>query len=91
VPFTDITVDETELRTDDILILSTDGLTELENDEGTILEESNEFSRLLAEANNIEIDDLVDRLATLGESYIGDKALKDDITILAAKVGRLWD
>jgi serine phosphatase RsbU (regulator of sigma subunit) len=91
LPFTDITVDETELRTDDILILSTDGLTELENEEGTVLEESNEFTRLLSEANNIDIDDLVDRLATLGESYIGGKALKDDITILAAKVGRLWD
>ena len=87
----DVAVEEIELRTDDVLILSTDGLTELENEQGLPLDEAPEFNRLLGEANELDITDLVDRLATLGETYVGGKALRDDITILAAKVGRLWD
>ncbi|TFG84923.1 MAG: hypothetical protein E4H20_01785 [Spirochaetales bacterium] len=91
VPLSEVEIEEVELRTDDVIILSTDGLTELESLEGVSLEASPEFARLLAESNGLAPDDLVDRLATLGETYIGDKALRDDITILAGKVGRLWD
>ncbi len=91
VPIDSVQVSEVELRSDDILILTTDGLTELENSEGVPLDESPEFNRILKEAGEIPIDDLVERLATLGETYTAGKALRDDITILAVKAGRLWD
>lgn len=91
VPLGEIEVEHVELRTDDVIILSTDGLTELENGEGVALDNSPEFARILGEAHDMDAETLVDRLATLGESYAGDRALRDDITILVAKVGRLWD
>jgi len=91
VPLGEIEVEEVELRTDDVIILSTDGLTELENEQGVPLDRSPEFTRILNEAHEMGAEDLVDRLATLGETYAGNKSLRDDITILVAKVGRLWD
>ncbi len=91
VPMDRVAVDQVELRSEDVIVLSTDGLTELEGDEGVPLEQAPEFQRLLAESNDLAADDLAERLATLGESYVGAAALRDDITILTAKAGRLWD
>jgi serine phosphatase RsbU (regulator of sigma subunit) len=91
VPVRTVEVEEVELRTDDTIVLATDGLTEIESAEGVVLDQSPEFLKLMATAVDATIDDLVDRLATLGETYVADRKLRDDITILAAKVGRLWD
>ncbi len=91
VPVDTVEVEDIELRTDDVIVLSTDGLTELENSSGVVLDESVEFRRLMDGAMDMSVDELVDRLATLGETYVSDRKLRDDITILAAKVGRLWD
>lgn len=91
VPIDAVEVEDIELRTDDVIVLSTDGLTELENTAGVVLDESVEFRRLMDGAMDMSVDELVDRLATLGETYVSDRKLRDDITILAAKVGRLWD
>jgi serine phosphatase RsbU (regulator of sigma subunit) len=91
VPVDAVEVEDIELRTDDVIVLSTDGLTELENTAGVSLDESVEFRRLMDGAMELSVDELVDRLATLGETYVSDRKLRDDITILAAKVGRLWD
>jgi len=91
VPIVSVEVEEMELRTDDAIVLTTDGLTEITSADGVALDQSAEFAKLMGSAVDISIDDLVDRLATLGETYVADKKLRDDITILAAKVGRLWD
>jgi hypothetical protein len=37
------------------------------------------------------VSDFVSSVSAMLYSYVGDKPLKDDVTILAAKVGRLWD
>lgn len=91
VPIDEVEVEEVELRTDDVIILSSDGLTELENDEGIPLDQSPEWQRVIDEAHDMDAEELIERLATLGETYIGQRALRDDITILIGKVGRLWD
>jgi len=91
VPINEIEVEEVELRTEDVIILSTDGLTELENEDGVQLDQSPEWQRIIESAHELDPEGLVERLATLGETYVGKKALRDDITILVAKVGRLWD
>ncbi len=91
VPISTVEVEELEIRTDDSIVLSTDGLTEISDADGVMLDQSPGFKKLMGEAVDSPIDDLVDRLATLGETFVTDKELKDDITILAAKVGRLWD
>lgn len=91
VPISSVEVEEIELRTDDVIVLTTDGLTEIESADGVPFDQSAEFNKLMGSAVDISIDDLVDRLAILGETYVADKKLRDDITILGAKVGRLWD
>ena len=91
VPITTVDVEEMEIRTDDVIVLTTDGLTEIESADGVAFDQSAEFHKLMGSAVDISIDDLVDRLATIGETYVADKKLRDDITILGAKVGRLWD
>jgi serine phosphatase RsbU (regulator of sigma subunit) len=91
VPIDSVEIEEIEIRTDDAIVLTTDGLTEIESADGVVLDQSPEFGRLMATAIDIGADELVERLATLGETYVADKKLRDDITILSAKVGRLWD
>ncbi|MBN2875111.1 MAG: SpoIIE family protein phosphatase, partial [Spirochaetales bacterium] len=91
VPIDSVEVEQTELRTDDVIVLATDGLTEMKSAEGQPIDDSAEFNRVMTEALDCGIDDLVERLATLGEGYSTDRKIHDDITILAAKVGRLWD
>lgn len=91
VSLEEIEPEEIELRTDDVILLSTDGLTELENEKGAVLENSPIFRKILTEANSMQPSELIERLATLGETFTGPKKLRDDITMLAAKVGRLWD
>jgi len=84
-------VEELELRTDDVMVLSTDGLLEIAVGEGVALDQSPDFSRLMGSALDLDVETLVERLATLGETSVAEGGLRDDITILAAKVGRLWD
>ncbi len=91
VSIASVEVEEIALRTDDVIVLSTDGLTEIVSAEGVALDQSPEFTRLMGSALDSGIDEFTERLATLGETYVADKKLRDDITILAAKVGRLWD
>lgn len=90
-PLETVEVEELELRTDDALVLTTDGLTETKDESGTNLDESDEWKGLLAEATDLSARELVERLSGLGEAWAADRSLRDDITILAAKVGRLWD
>ncbi|HPM71444.1 MAG TPA: SpoIIE family protein phosphatase [Spirochaetales bacterium] len=91
VPVASVEVEEIELRTDDVIALTTDGLTEIMGADGLVIDQSTEFAKLMGGAVDSSIDDLVERLATLGETYNAEASLRDDITILAAKVGRLWD
>ena len=91
VSITSVEVEEMALRTDDVIVLSTDGLTEIVSADGVALDQSPEFTKLMGTAADTGIDEFVELLATLGETYVADKKLRDDITILAAKVGRLWD
>lgn len=91
VPIERLEVEELELRTDDVIVLSTDGLLEISAGEGVPLDRSPEFQRIMGSALDVDAETLVERLATLGETSVTEGALRDDITILAAKVGRLWD
>ena len=90
VPIEQIPVSETEIRSNDVIILTTDGLLELENEEGKLFEQHPDTLKLLYKSIAMNIEDTVDQLATLGEIYAGGKQLRDDITILGIKMERLW-
>jgi len=91
VPFDEVVVEEIPLRTDEIILLASDGVTEVADASGARLGETELFDRSLATMSKLGISDFVSSVSAMLYSYVGDKPLKDDVTILAAKVGRLWD
>jgi serine phosphatase RsbU (regulator of sigma subunit) len=91
VPFDEVVVEELPLRTDEILLLASDGVTEVADSSGARLGETDLFEKSLAQASREGAQDFVSSVSAMLFSYVGDKPLKDDVTILAAKVGRLWD
>jgi serine phosphatase RsbU (regulator of sigma subunit) len=91
VPIDGIVVEELPLRTDEIILLASDGVTEVPNAAGMRLGEADIFEHVLASASKSSAVDFVGSVSAMLYSYVGDQSLKDDVTILAAKVGRLWD
>jgi serine phosphatase RsbU (regulator of sigma subunit) len=91
VPFDEVVVEELPLRTDEILLLASDGVTEVADASGARLGETELFERSLATMSKSGASDFVSSVSAMLYSYVGDRPLKDDVTILAAKVGRLWD
>ncbi len=91
IPLEKIDVEEMPLRTDEIILLASDGVTEVESANGDRLGETELFEKTLAQASRLGATDFVASTSGLLYSFVGDAPLKDDVTILAAKVGRLWD
>jgi serine phosphatase RsbU (regulator of sigma subunit) len=91
VPFDDVVIEELPLRTDEIILLASDGVTEVADASGARLGETELFERSLTTMSKSGVSDFVSSVSAMLYSYVGDKPLKDDVTILAAKVGRLWD
>jgi serine phosphatase RsbU (regulator of sigma subunit) len=91
VPIDEVVVEELPLRTDEIILLASDGVTEVADSSGARLGETEIFERSLAMASKSGASDFVSSVSAMLYSYVGDNPLKDDVTILAAKVGRLWD
>ncbi len=87
----EIPVEELPLRTDEIILLCSDGVTEAADSTGAQLGENKVFENTLLQASKSKAEDIVGSVSGLLYSYIGDAVFKDDVTILAAKVGRLWD
>jgi len=91
VPFDDVPVEELPLHTDAIILLASDGVTEVADASGARLGEAELFDRSLTLASKSGASDFVSSVSAMLYSFVGDSPLKDDVTILAAKVGRLWD
>jgi serine phosphatase RsbU (regulator of sigma subunit) len=88
---TEIPIEEIPLRSDELILLASDGVTEVVNAEGERLGETELFERSLLQYSRQGAADFVGSVTGLLYDFVGDLALKDDVTILAAKVGRLWD
>jgi len=91
VPIEEIGIEELPLRTDEIILLASDGVTEVTDDSGARLGEVELFDKTLTQASKQGAAEFVSSVSGMLYSYVGDRPLKDDVTILAAKVGRLWD
>jgi len=91
LPLDEVVVEELPLRTDEILLLAPDGVTEVSDASGARLGETELFERSLCRASKSGAADFISSVGAMLYSFVGDSPLKDDVTILAAKVGRLWD
>ncbi len=87
----EIRIEEMPLRTDEIIFLASDGVTEVADTRGRRLGETEEFDRAILQAAKQPASEFVGSITSLIYGFIGDAELKDDVTILAAKAGRLWD
>ena len=92
VPLEDeVPIEEIPIRTDEVLLLASDGVTEVADASGRRLGEEEEYERAILQASRFGAEDFIGSITGLLYGFVGDQPLKDDVTILTAKVGRLWD
>ncbi|MBN1242004.1 MAG: SpoIIE family protein phosphatase [Spirochaetales bacterium] len=90
LPIDAVPVEEVEIRSGDTVLISSDGLTEVANEDGAQLGDSEGFEALLKRSLAMPSEELVERLAALVQDWVGSRHLRDDVTMLAVKAGNLW-
>jgi serine phosphatase RsbU (regulator of sigma subunit) len=91
IPMDDIQVEEIPIRTGDVVLIASDGVTEVPNEEGVQLGDTELYMNTIKKATSGSAQDLIDSVSSLVLRYAGERKLRDDVTMLAAKVGKLWD
>jgi len=91
IPIDDVQVDELPIRTGDVILIATDGVSEVPNEEGIQLGDTELYQNTIKKAATGSAQDMVDSVSSLVLRYVGDRKLRDDVTMLVAKVGKLWD
>ena len=77
-----------ELQSGDLLLFTTDGITELRNAEGLMYEESGRFHEVLSElSDELNAEEVVESIIQDVIDYMVDEEEQaDDITLVAVKV-----
>lgn len=91
IPIEDVQVDEVNIRTGDVILIASDGVSEVSNEEGVQLGDTELYQNTIKKAATGSAQEVVDSVSSLVLRYVGDKKLRDDVTMLVAKVGKLWD
>ena len=84
----DITVETRKLFYDDMILIATDGVSEVMNDEGVELGDTELFKQTLQNSAFKSAQHFVNDISDLVLEYNGDKKLRDDVTMLAVKIER---
>jgi len=82
-----IQVAEKRLFRGDTILMATDGVSEVMNDEGVELGDTEIFKQTLQSGAAKSPQEFVDDIVDLIMEYNGDKKLHDDVTMMIAKVG----
>lgn len=88
-----VDLDEIEVKTkklfyDDMILIATDGVSEVMNDEGIELGDTELFKQTLQNSAFKSAQHFVNDISDLVLDYNGDKKLRDDVTMLAVKIER---
>ena len=83
----DVTVAEKRLFRGDVILMATDGVSEVMDDSGVELGDTDIFKKTLQLGAAKEPQKMVDDIVDLIMKYNGDKKLHDDVTMMIAKVG----
>ena len=83
----DVAVSEQRLFRGDTILLATDGVSEVMDDDGVELGDTDLFKNTLTESASKTPQQFVDAVVDLIMRYNGDKRLHDDITMMVVKVG----
>jgi serine phosphatase RsbU (regulator of sigma subunit) len=91
IPLDEVQVDEVPIRTGDVILIASDGVSEVSNEEGIQLGDTEQYMNTIKKAAAGSAQEVVDAVSSLVLRYAGDRKLRDDVTMLVAKVGKLWD
>lgn len=83
----DTRISEQRLFRGDTILLATDGVSEVMDDNGVELGDTELFTNTLKSSASKQPQQFVDDIVSLIMKYNGDKRLHDDITMMVAKVG----
>ena len=83
----DVHVNEMRLFRGDTILLATDGVSEVMDDNGIELGDTEEFIQTLKSSASKQPQQFVEDIVDLIMRYNGDKRLHDDVTMMVAKVG----
>lgn len=83
----DVQVAEKSLFRGDVILMATDGVSEVMDDSGVELGDTDIYKKTLQVAAAKEPQKMVDDIVDLIMKYNGDKKLHDDVTMMIAKVG----
>ncbi|MCQ2590706.1 MAG: SpoIIE family protein phosphatase [Treponema sp.] len=83
----DITVQEKRLFRGDTILIATDGVSEVMDDSGVELGDTDLYKKTLIAGASKNPQDFVNDIVDLIWKYNGDKKLHDDVTMMIAKVG----
>ncbi len=83
----DIRVSKHRLFRGDTILLATDGVSEVMDDDGVELGDTDLFTQTLQSSASKTPQQFVDDIVDLIMKYNGDKRLHDDVTMMVAKVG----
>ncbi|MBO4728529.1 MAG: serine/threonine-protein phosphatase, partial [Spirochaetaceae bacterium] len=84
----DVKVETRKLFYDDMILIATDGVSEVMNDEGIELGDTELFKQTLQNSAFKSAQHFVNDISDLVLDYNGDKKLRDDVTMLAVKIER---
>jgi len=83
----DVQVAEKRLFRGDTILMATDGVSEVMDDEGVELGDTDIYKKTLIAGAAKTPQEMVDDIVDLIMKYNGDKKLHDDVTMMIAKVG----
>ncbi len=81
-----VTVSEQRLFRDDLILMASDGVSEVMDDEGVELGDTQLYMNTIKNSAYKSAHHIVNDIVDLVLSYNGDKKLRDDVTMLAVKV-----
>ncbi len=86
IPIDDLVVAEQRLFSGDMILMASDGVSEVMNDEGVELGDTELFEKTIKTSAAKDPQSFINDIVSLISTYNGGKKLRDDVTMLAAKI-----
>ena len=86
LPLDEVTVAEQRLFSGDVIMMASDGVSEVMNEDGVELGDTELFENTIKSAAAKEPQGFIDDIVKLIFTYNGNKKLRDDVTMLVAKI-----
>ena len=87
IPIEDIEVHEQRLFRGDVILMASDGVSEVMDDSGEELGNTELYTNTIKASAKKSPQEFIDDVVELVMTYNGDKKLRDDVTMMVAKVG----